>query len=400
MPSQPHAHERHQHRQRDRHGHDQARTQVAEQQQQDDDDEAGAFEKVVLDGVDRAIHEGASVVVGLDLDARRQLWAQLLDSLLHAGDHRFGVLAVLHQRDADDRLTRPVVGHGPEPDLGSLDHLPKHADRDGNASGTCGHNGVGKIPWSFRKAEAADHLLLVVVLDIRAAAGRVVLGQRRVDLRHRHAVAVQARGGDPCLVGRHLAAVDVHVGDAGGELELGRDGPLQDALQRHGRVAGPLQFELVDLAEARRHRTHLRIADAGRYHASGLRQALEDLGAGLGDGRGVVEGDVDGRDPEARGRADAGQPGRARHRVLDGEADETLDLQGAEARRQGEHHHLLGRDVRHRVDGQAFEVDDTARRAGQRQDENEPAAADEKREPGLHRTLNPSSRGSHAAGSL
>ncbi|MET3785105.1 hypothetical protein ABIC24_002732 [Methylobacterium radiotolerans] len=329
---QPHAGEGHQHRERDRGRHDQPGAEVAQQQQQDDDDEHRALEEVVLDGADRAVHERAAVVVGHDLHARRQLWAQVVDRLLDLPDHRAGILPELHQRDAHDRLALRVVRHGPEPDLRRLHHLSQRPERHRHAARAGGDHDVGDVLRPLGEAEAADRLLLVVVLDIGAPAGGVVVGQRREDLGEADAVAAERVGRDPDLVGRHLAAVDVDVGDAGGELQLRRDRPLQGAAELHRRVGGPAQLELVDLAEAGRHRAHLRVADACRHHALGRRQALEHLTARLGDRHPVREGDVDRRDPGPRGRADPGQARRPRHGVLHREGDEPLDLQRAEPR--------------------------------------------------------------------
>jgi len=351
QPEETHARERHQHGERDRDRDDEAGAQVAEQEEEHHDDQHRTLQQVVLDRADRALHQGRAVVVGYDLDAGRQLWAQVPDGGLDPLHDGARVLALLHHGDADDGLASRVVAHRAEADLRRLHHLAQGADGDGQATRVRGHHDVGDVRGSLRQAEAADHLLLVVVLDVGAATSHVVLGERRVDLAECHPVAMQRLGGDPGLVGRQLAAVDVHVRDAGRQLQPWCDSPLQDALQLHRRIGRPAQLELVDLAQPGRHRPHLRVADAGRHHRLSLGQALEDLGPRLRDGHAVLEGDVDRRDAEAGDRADAGEARSARHRALHGEADEALHLLRAEAGRERQDHHLLGRDVGHRVDG-------------------------------------------------
>jgi hypothetical protein len=73
--------------------------------------------------------------------------------------------------------------------------------------------------------------LLVIVLNVGATARGVVLAEGVVDLGHRYAVT--SLGGNLNLVRRHLTAEDVHVRHPWRQLELWRDGPLQQAPERH-----------------------------------------------------------------------------------------------------------------------------------------------------------------------
>ena len=172
-----------------------------------------------------------------------------------------------------------------------------------------------------------------------------------------HASERELVAGQPPRVEHHLvllglAAHGVDLDDAGHRAQLVGDHPVEQRAQLHRRVLRRLQVELVDLAEARRHRRQLGAAVAGGDVGLGQLEALGDQLAREPDVGVVVEHDGDRGDRGAADRADLGHAGQTVHRRLDGIGEVLLDLDGREPRGAGEDGDLRVGDVGHGIDGE------------------------------------------------
>ena len=144
--------------------------------------------------------------------------------------------------------------------------------------------------------------MLLGALDVGAArVGVVVVQQRLEDHVERHPVRDQQVRIELNLVGLELAAVRVHLDDAGRRAQPERDLPVENAAQIHRRVAVATHLELVDLTQSRADRSQRRCAVTVRDQLARLRKPLHHQAAREVDvGRllGVGEDGDGGRYPE------------------------------------------------------------------------------------------------------
>ena len=141
----------------------------------------------------------------------------------------------------------------------------------------------------------------------------------------------------------------------GTERSLIADHPVEQGAQLHRRVLLRHQVELVDLAQAGRHRRQLGPAVAGRDVVLGQLEPLADHLAREPDVGAVVEDDRHRRDRGAADRADLVDAGQAVHRRLDREGQVLLDLERRQPGRAGQDRDLRVGDVGDRVDRQLLD---------------------------------------------
>ena len=347
-----HADDGHAHRQRNGERREHAAAQGAERGEEHEHDQERAFGQVHRDGVQRAIDELGAIVVGHDAHAGRQVALDLRQLDLDVLHHLARVLPDQHHHGAGDDLALAVLGddavaqRGAELDVGDLAQQHRRAvvvDADG---------GAGDVLERLELRFAAEHDLLVALLDVAAADVAVVLLEHVEDLGERQVVLGEPLGIDDHLVLLGLAAHGVDLDDAGHGAQLPRHVPIEQRAQLHRRVAIALEVELVDLAEARRHRRQLGAAVGGRDVGFGHLEPLGDELPRQPDVHLVVEDDGDGADGGARDRPDLGQLGQAVHGHLDGEREVRLHLRRRQAGRAGDDGDLHVGDVGDGVDRQ------------------------------------------------
>ena len=187
-----HAGEREEHRERDDQRGDQRSAQVPEEQEKHDDDQHGAFEQVLLDGVDRLVDKHRPVVDGDRLHA----FGQRAIDLLHLLGDRLGddpaVFPDQHENRAEHHLTA-VVGRGSRAQFFADLHLGNVAHAHGRAS-AARQDDVAKVFDAPCLARRTDQVLLPASLDIACTDVRVVALERLDDVGHGETIGRQLLG--------------------------------------------------------------------------------------------------------------------------------------------------------------------------------------------------------------
>ncbi len=147
---------------------------------------------------------------------------------------------------------RPLTYHGREL------HVRDVTDVHGRAFLSGREDDVLYVGEAGYEPLAAYEVLLLVPLDIGPAGVTVVLFERVENVVYREPVRHELPGLYLYLVRLQLAAVCVHLHDAGDGLQLERYVPFQYRAEVHERITLSLHLELVNLAEPRRYRAYLR----------------------------------------------------------------------------------------------------------------------------------------------
>ncbi len=168
-----HEDERRGRRQRQRQGDRQCRLQVPQQQKQDRDDEETALRKRARHGADAGLDQVGAVVERSNPHPRRQRLLDLGDLLFHAVHDELGVLALEHDRHADDGLAASIPADAAEPGLRADLDLRQIAQVDRYAVFGLDHD-PADILSVFEQALGDDVDLLEILGDEAHAAVAIV----------------------------------------------------------------------------------------------------------------------------------------------------------------------------------------------------------------------------------
>ena len=348
-PAEIHEDEREQERQRDREGDDEGRAQVVEEEREQHDDERGAFDEVAQHGGDGGLYQTVTTVIVVELDAGGQHALYLDQLLLHAFDHRVGVLALAHEDDALHEIVLVVTAEDTEADGVTDSHLADVADADRRAL-LGGHHHVGEVLGRAEQADATHHERVLTVAQVAAAGVGIVGGHRVEDLLEREVVAAQPAGIDGDLVLLDPTAPRHHVGHARDLPELALQHPVLKGLHLDERHRLRFERVAVDLADRAGQRPQPRLGVGWQL---GPGDPLEHLLAGPVVVGAVGEEDVDVGEAEVGHRAQKGDAGDAVQLFLELNGDEPLDFLGGAARPDRDDVDLDVGDVGIGFDGQA-----------------------------------------------
>ena len=212
-----------------------------------------------------------------------------------------------------------------------------------------GDDQVAQVFEAVRQADVADQVLARVLIDeaaagvdTEAADGGLHVGGRYFEPAHHHRVRHDA-------VLAHLAADRNDLGNAGDGEDLRADDEVGDLAQLHRRDRLSRHRDQHDLAHDRGDRPHFRV-HAMRQPALDGREALGDLLPGAVDLGLPAELDVDDRQADAGGRANAHDARHAAHGGLDRVGDELLHLLRREPFGLRHQHHRRAVEVGEDID--------------------------------------------------
>jgi hypothetical protein len=379
-------------RERDDDRDDQCGAPIPHHEQQHERDEQRALAQIVLDGRDRAIDQVGAAVLLVDhhalgqcrldveqrlLGAQRDLAAVLPDEHHDRAKHRFA--PVLRRRALPRRRSDHDVGEIADLERqdagGELDRDRPDLRRVHDA-----RVGAHRQPARPLRDDAAARILDVLRHRLRQFA--------RGDAVHRQPDGI--RLDDELLL---EPAVRVDVGDPRHGAQHRADGIFLRLVQLHqlslriepGRRAAPFERVVEYLAEPGRDRRELRGRPARQLIAHRAQPLGHELARAQLLGAVLVE-ERDLAEPRLGQRARLVEPGLPRHRALDRQRHQPLDLLGRECRHRGVDLHLHPGDVGDRVDLERRERPDTDRgdqRGHQRH--HQPVARDEVEQPRDHR---------------
>lgn len=167
-----HAGEREQHRQRDHCRGDQGCAHVAQQQEQHHDDQQRAFDQVLGDGDDGAVHQCGAVVHRHCLHARRQAGIGHLQPLRCGLRHGAAIGTDQHEHRAEHHFAA-VLGGGAGAQFASLAHLRHIAYADRHAGAPIQHDRTD-LRDVVHLPRHPHQKLLAVTFDIAGADVAVV----------------------------------------------------------------------------------------------------------------------------------------------------------------------------------------------------------------------------------
>ncbi len=253
-------------RQRDHDGDDRRPVEAAQEQPDHRHDQHEPVQQVFVDGMQRALDQGASIIEGLDAHARGQdLLVEFAHALVDARQHAGRVLAPAHQHETLDDLRLLVPAHRPAPGRVGLPYLGHvaHGDR---AAAPALQDDRADVLRGLDEAEAADGELLLAAAQEAAAHVHAGARDRLVELRKRHPHRMQ-----PGRIGYDMhfleeAAEGHHVRHALHLAQGPADRPLELGAQLVQVVAVAHQPELVDLAQRRGLRRQLGLHPVGQLH--------------------------------------------------------------------------------------------------------------------------------------
>ena len=232
---------------------------VPRKQREHDGDDERALDEVREHGRQRATDEVRAVVDGLDDDARRQLALDLLRLRSFTAWTTSRLLAPMSIIvDAGDGLALAVARDDAVPQRGADLHLRDVPHEQRRAVGGGAEHDVGDLLLVLRAGRRRRSVNdSRAAIEVAAADADVGALERRGDVLQRHLVGVEPAAIDDDLVLLEVAAHRVHLDDAGHAAQLRDDLPVEDRAQLRRRVVVGAHDELVDLAEAARHRREL-----------------------------------------------------------------------------------------------------------------------------------------------
>ena len=335
--------------------HDGGAAEIAEKDPLDQEDQQASEDQVMQNRVRGEGDQGGAVVIGNDLDSRRQtpVVIQLVNGLFDLGNHLGGFFRSPHHYDRSHHIVAVVLAQnaepGPKPDghLADIPNQHRHSVR-------LGENNILDvidlvtlpqiiIAAIINQADAADIDGLLANFDFAPAHVEVGIAQRRQDLRHRNAISFQ-------LVRVHRdvkflggAAPTVDGGDAGNGQQATRHDPILDRTQ-----IGDAEMlgtdDLIPIDFPRR-----AVGLDGGHQTAGQADVLLERHRGLGVGEVIVhpifEVDPHKRQSIERGRADDTNAGRGVEPYFHGNRVVTFHLLGREAGRLSGNFQDHGRGV-------------------------------------------------------
>ena len=374
-----HAGEGEQHGKRDDQGSDDRRADVAEKQEQDHDHQNSALDQILLDGIDRLVHQYRAVIDGLGDHAFWQGAVDLFQALGDSLGDRAAVFSDQHEHGAEHHLAT-ILGCGAgaqflaDADFG---HIP-NSDRDGL---TATHNDVADVFDVGDLAGRTDQILLAALFDITGAHVAVVALDRADQILQCQAVSNQLVGQGRDLKFLGVTADGVDLGHAGHIAQLRFDDPVLDLAQVGGGVGRAIglarAFPGLDrphenLPEAGGDRPHAGLG-ARRQLAPGLLDSLVDELAREVDIGAILEDDRDLRQAVARQRPGLLQTGQAGHDGLDRVGNTLLGFKWRIAGRSGVDLYLHVGDVGYGVDRQLLVVINAQRCHAEHHQQHQPA---------------------------
>ena len=253
-PEDVHTEERDRHRREDAKHHHEGAANGAEEQREDDGHDDGAFDEVREHRGQGSTHEIRAIVDGIDDDPGRQLALDLLHLRLHGLDDVAAVGADQHHGRARDRLPFPVARDHAVTEGGADLHLRDVAHEQRRAVCAGAKDDVGDLLLVLEEPDAHQLERLGAAIEVAAADRHVRALERSSDVLQRHLVGVEPAAIDDDVVLLEVAAHRVHLDDARHRAQLGHDLPVEDGPELRGRVLVGANDELVDLAQAARHR--------------------------------------------------------------------------------------------------------------------------------------------------
>ena len=218
---------------------------------------------------------------------------------------------------------------------------------------------VHRVQAAAKQADAPHRHGNLALVEVVAAHRGVAVGQRRLELTQRDAVAAEAVGVGLNLVAPHRAAEAGDVHDPRHRPELALQHPVLhrlDVVERVDLAAGSILGDFQDIAEdfaggrlrrdGRGHVGRQRLADRGHAVDHFLPSRLVGVVAA------VVPGHLEVAEAEQRLAVDLLQAGHAGERHFQGDGDLPLDLLGGCAGEERDHF-----DDRRRRVGVGFDVD-------------------------------------------
>ena len=208
----------------------------AEEEHEHEQDQGDAFDHVVPHGVQCPVDQIGPVVMGHEVDARREVvFVDVFDLGAHALEYFERVLALAQNDDALDHVVFiGLAGHNPadaaQADLVADFHTTEIADADGRAVARIDRDRPN-VRGVAHETEAAHDVHLGSVLDVAAAAIAVAIGKGVEHLAEGKIVGTQFGGIDQHLVlfGRTAEAVHVHHAWHGAHLPF--DDPVFQGFQ-------------------------------------------------------------------------------------------------------------------------------------------------------------------------
>ena len=269
-----HASDRQQHGERDHRRRDQCGADVSEQQEQHDNDEQRAFQKVLLNGLDRAIDKLGAIIDRRRDDTFRQRSRRLLQTLCNSLSHLAAVLAHEHKHRAEHDLAAvlscracpQLFAHG---DIGDIDNANRH-------TGAIGDDDALQVFNALSLAAATNEQLLAIAFDIACANVRIVLSQRLDDIVDAETGCSQTIRPRRHVVLTLITADRVDFSDAGRVAELRADDPV---LQRAQIFWRPLRTVWTRCALSGFDRVHEDFAEAAGDRPQFGFDALRQLAA-------------------------------------------------------------------------------------------------------------------------
>ena len=187
-----HAGEGEQHRQRDHQRGDERRADVAEKQEQDRDHQQGALDQILLDGIDRLVHQNCAVVDRLGHYAFGQSAVDLFQALGDGLGDRAAVLADQHEHRAEHHLAA-ILGRGAGAQFLADADFGHIADADRDALLTADDD-VADVFDSGDLTWCANQILLAALFDIASADVGIVALDRADQVLQCQAVGDQLVG--------------------------------------------------------------------------------------------------------------------------------------------------------------------------------------------------------------
>ncbi len=337
---------------------------------------------------DRAVHESGTVVDSCDFHARRELRANLLDSIIHPLGDNAAVFSREHESGSQHGLATVVRGGTGADALADFDiGQVSNAQRLGARAEL--HGQCADLVGGLHAAVCADRYLLAAELDDAATGIFDILADCVGKFLERDAAReklLRLRQNRDLLF---VSTRGVHLGDSGHAAEEWLHDEVVDQLQLHELLGAGLRLVrafvagsvinhvVVDFAEAGGDGSQL-WRDAARQVVHGILQALAHELPCAEDVTAFLENEGDLRQAELRQRAQLGHTGDSEHLHLQRIGDELFDLLGSEAFHLGVDLDLGVRDVRHGVDGKPHGSPDARREEGNRREQHEGALAQRK----------------------
>ena len=319
--------------------------QVAEKDPLDEENQQTTEDEIVQDRVGGDGHQRAAVVIGNELDARRQasIAVELVDLGLDARHYVIGMKSAVHDNDRQGNVVIMIAAGNTEPrpkadrDLGDVLHLHRNAIHLGehDVLDVVDLPALGQIQFAaaVEQPDTADVHGLLADSDLASAHIDIGVAECADDLRNRNVVGVELVQIDLDIVLLGGAAPRVHGNDPRNSEQAAGDDPVL-----YGTQVGQPEVRRTDYLVAIDLTDQARALDIGLYtvrKADVLLQAQRRPRIG-----GVIidapfERDADERQPIERGRADIDDSRSLVETNFHGDRVVTLHLLSREAGRLG-----------------------------------------------------------------